>query len=96
MVCTRHSFSSRIPARIPLGTRGSGHATSIDQLQSPEAGPGCKVGHRGLGQQNFGSREEIASWTAFYTIECPPPGTRPGTGQALSIICGTKSTTQHE
>lgn len=60
--CTCPSLLSRVPALIHPGTPGSGHATSRDQLQSLEAGPGCKVGHRGLGQQHFWSKEEIASW----------------------------------
>lgn len=56
MFCTCLVLLCRIPARIHSGTPGSGHATSIDQLQSLETGPGCKVG-----QQHFWSKEEIAS-----------------------------------
>lgn len=46
---SRIPWRCRMPARIHPGTCGSGHATSINQLLSPEAGPGCKVGHHGLG-----------------------------------------------
>lgn len=65
IACPRHPLSSRIPARTHPGPRDSGHATNIDPLQSPEAGSGCKVGHRGLGKEHFGSRKEVASWAAF-------------------------------
>lgn len=42
MFCTCLVLLSRIPARIHSGTPGSGHATSIDQLQSLETGPAAK------------------------------------------------------
>ena len=58
-------LSPQNPGRTHPGPRDSGRATSINPLQSPEAGPGCKVGHRRLGQEHFGSRKEIASWAAF-------------------------------
>lgn len=67
MVCARPSCLVQNPSPIHSGTLGSGHATSIDRLQSLEAGPGCKVGHGGRGQQHLWSREEIASQAAFHT-----------------------------
>lgn len=62
MFCTCPFLLSRILACFHADTLGSGHATSIYQSQSLEAGPGCKVGHSGLGQQPFWRKEEIASW----------------------------------
>lgn len=59
MLCTCPFLLPRILARFHSDTLGSGHATGIYQLQSLEAGPGCKVGHRGLGQQ-------IASWLLLH------------------------------
>lgn len=73
MFCPRPSLLSRIPALIHPGSPGSGHATSMDPFQSLEAGPGCKVGHRGLGQQHFWSKEEIASWLLPTTLTAHRP-----------------------
>lgn len=83
--CTRPFRLSRIPARTHSGTPGSGHATSIDQLLSLEAGPGCKVGHGGRGQQHFWSKEKIASWLLSTLLNAQPParGLAQGTHSVL-------------
>lgn len=88
MFCTRPSLLSRIPALIHPGSPGSGHATSRDQFQSPEADPACKVGHRGLGQQqHFWSKEEIASWLPSTALNAhhPAQGLARGTHSVLFV-----------
>lgn len=80
MVCTRPSCL--LQSRSPIHC-GSGRATSIDQSQSPEAGPACKVGRRGLGQQ-LRSREATAPQAAFYTTACHYPA--PGLAGVLSVL----------
>lgn len=86
--CTRPFRLSRIPALIHSGTPGSGHATSIDQLPSLEAGPGCKVGHGGRGLQHFWSKEEIASWLLSTPLNAHPPATGLAQGTHLVLFVG--------
>lgn len=86
MVCARPSRLLQNLSPIHSGTRGSGHATSIDRLPSLEAGPGCEVGHRGQGQQHLRSGEEIASQPPSTPLHATP-GAQGLVWGPLGVIC---------